>query len=89
MYKATYKTVKDLIKWGQDDEAIKAMYDAGYQPQGHIFASYWPSGANWAYQIGLYRINGELYELVTRFGAVEGGRRIYEVELQFKAKEVS
>lgn len=77
MYQAKYSNVKDLLKWGQNDETVKRMIEVGLQPSGSVMASYWPSGANWAWQIGIYTVNGELYELLTRFGSVEGGRRLY------------
>lgn len=83
MYKATYKDIQNLIKWGAEHDDINAMIMAGYQPQGHVYAYYQPSSVNWAWQIGLYTIDGTLYELVTRFGSVEGGRVVYQHDNTF------
>lgn len=80
MYKASAKDVKMLQKWGNDDPEIKKMIDTGYQPSGHVNAYYVPSQANWSWQIGIYNVNGIVYELLTRFGSVEGGRKIYQTK---------
>ena len=77
MYKAKYSDVQQLIKYGKDNEVVARMVEIGLQPSGHVIAYYTPSGANWAYQIGIYKVNGDMYELVTRFGSVEGGRRVF------------
>lgn len=83
MYKATYKDVKDLISYGREHAEIKEMIAKGFQPVGHVYAYYSPSQANWSWQIGLYNIDGTTYELLTRFGRVEGGREIYQTENNF------
>lgn len=77
MYKAKASDVKALINWGKEHPVISHMIRAGLQPSGHVLAYYAPSQANWSYQIGIYTVNGKLYELVTRFGSVEGGRALY------------
>lgn len=77
MYKASAKQVKLLEKWGQEDPKIKVMISNGFQPQGHTLAYYTPSNANWSYQIGIYMVDGVVFELLTRFGSVEGGRRLH------------
>lgn len=78
MYKATYKDVKHLIQWGENDETINHMIKTGLQPSGHVMAYYMPSQANWSWQIGIYTVNGVMYELLTKFGSVEGGRRLHQ-----------
>lgn len=78
MYKAKASDVKMLEKWGSEDEQIKQFIADGVQPVGHVLAYYMPSGANWSWQIGIYNVDGELYELLTRFGSVEGGRKLYQ-----------
>ena len=78
MYKASYKDVKDLIHWGKDDTEIIHMIRSGLQPSGHVTACFAPSQANWSWIIGIYTVNGVQYELLTRFGSVEGGRKLYQ-----------
>lgn len=80
MYKAKNSDVKMLIKWGNENPKISHMIRTGLQPSGHVLAYYMPSQANWSWQIGIYIVNGELYELLTRFGSVEGGRKIYKYD---------
>lgn len=80
MYKATYAQVKQLIEAGKMSPVVTQLKSKGIQPTGYVIASYRQSGANWAYQIGIYNINGKKYELLTRFGAVEGGHEIYLVD---------
>lgn len=77
MYKAKISDVKMLLKWGQNNDKVREMIENNLQPSGHLIANYCPSGANWAWEIGIYTIDGLVYELLIRFGTVEGGRRIY------------
>jgi hypothetical protein len=78
MYQAKYADVTRLIELGAEDAAIKRMRDDRWQPtKGYRMAYFHPSNANWSWQIGLYRVDGQLYELLTRFGVVEGGQAIY------------
>lgn len=77
MYKATAKDVKALQRWGQDNPVVKKLIDQGAQPQFFQTGYYSPSNANWAWQIGLVEIGGKPYELLFRFGSVEGGRLAY------------
>lgn len=76
MYKATAKDIKTLQKWGEQDEVVLKMMKEGAQPSIFQTGYYWPSNANWAWQIGITQVNGKTYELLTRFGSVEGGRQI-------------
>lgn len=75
--KVTAKDVKLLQKWGQEDATIKKMIDKGFQPSIFQTGFYWPSNANWAWQIGIVQIGQHTFEVLTRFGSVEGGREIY------------
>jgi len=78
---ATYKEVKQLQAWGKDDEVVsKLMSNGMIQPS--IFATdyFHPSQANWSWQIGLVKIDGVTYELLTQFGTVKGGRAVYMPE---------
>lgn len=83
MYKATYKDVKSLVEWGRDNAEISEMVKKDYQPVGHVHAYFTPSQANWSWQIGIYTVDGTTYELLTRFGSVEGGRELYQAENNF------
>jgi len=76
MYKAKSSNIKQLIKWGKEDKVVKHLIDSGAQPSLFYIAFYSPSQANWSYQIGIANVDGRLYELVTRFGSVEGGREL-------------
>jgi hypothetical protein len=74
MYKANYKQVKWLINsdWSQE---VRDIF-GDYQPHMVEQAYYTPSQANWSYVIGITWLDGKCYELVTRFGSVEGGREL-------------
>lgn len=67
-----YSDVKWYLKHGQ--EVAKLFGDI--QPSGEIIDSYWPSGANGAYQRVICKLDGKLYDVITRFGSVEGGREL-------------
>jgi hypothetical protein len=77
VYKATARDVKDLQEWGEDNEVVSRLMKSGKQPRLEQIGYYSPKSANWSWQIGIARIGGKFYELLTRFGAVEGGREIY------------
>ena len=75
------KDVKQLQKWGKDNEVVARLMSNG-MIQPSIFATdyFHPSQANWSWQIGLVKIDGITYQLLTRFGQVEGGREVYMPE---------
>lgn len=75
--KIAAKDVKNLQRWGEENPVVKNMIKKGTQPDIFQAGVYWPSGANWAWCIGIAKIGKNYYELLTRFGAVEGGRAIY------------
>lgn len=78
MNKTTYKRIKWLTEseWSQD---VRDVF-GNFQPSLLIETGYYtPSQANWSYIVGIVALDGKLYEVVTRFGSVEGGR-----ELQFE-----
>lgn len=78
MYKATRQDVKQLQKWGKDNEVIqKLMAKEMVQPSIYRTAYYSAPSWNWAYEIGLATIDGVVYELLTQFGSIKGGREIY------------
>ena len=83
MYKATNAQVRQLQKWGRENGEIEEMVSKGYQPIGQVIAYFNPSQANWSWQIGIYTIDNTQYELLTRFGAVEGGRELYQTSNDF------
>lgn len=78
-YTVKAKDIKDLQRWGKENAVIAKLMKAKSEFQPDIFPTnaYWPSGANWAWQIGIPKIGANYYELLTRFGSVEGGRQIY------------
>lgn len=77
MYTAKMKDVNNLIKWGQNNDVVKLLVKQQTQLPISMIAYYAPSQANWCYQIGLASVGGIVYELVTQFGAVVGGRERY------------
>jgi hypothetical protein len=77
MYKATAKDIKMLQRYGADNEVVAAMMKRQEQPGLYEIAYFSPANANWSWTIGLATIDSNLYELLTRFGVVEGGRQVY------------
>lgn len=69
----TYRDVKWFNKYGQD----VAKLFGNIQPQGEQIGYYHPSQANWSYEFLIVKLDGKLYEVMTRFGSVEGGREIF------------
>lgn len=49
----------------------------GLQVNVEYLSYYTPSGANWSYRIGIAKIDGGIYEVVTVFGAIVGARQLY------------
>lgn len=74
---AKAKDVRYMEQWGKENKVVKRLIDKGAQPSLFYTDSYYPSNANWGYQFGICKIGSKYYELLTRFGAVEGGREIY------------
>lgn len=68
-----YSDVKWYLKHGQD---VTKLF-GNVQPQGEIIDSYWPGGANWAYQRMIVSFNGKIYDVLTQFGSVVGGRELW------------
>ena len=77
MYKATAKDVKMLQKWGTNDKVVKYLIDTDAQPDAFLTGYFTPSQANWSWQIGIVSVDNKLYEVLLRFGTVEGGREIF------------
>ena len=72
--KCKYSDIKAIFEWSEkyaDDEARQLI---GTQPSCHITAYYTPSGANWAYQVGIVKYNANFYEVVLVFGEVRAVR---------------
>jgi len=76
------KDVKQLQVWGKEDEVIQKLMATNGKVQPDIFRTdyFAPSQANWSWQIGIAKIGKKHYELLTRFGQVEGGREVYMPE---------
>ena len=72
--KCKYSDIKAIYEWCEkyaDEEARELI---GTRPSTHLIAYYTPSGANWAYQIGLVQYKGNVYECVLVFGEVRAVR---------------
>lgn len=67
-----YSDVKWYYKYGQE---VRELFK-DIQPVGDDIGYYSPSSANWNYAFKIVRFNGEIYEVMTRFGSVEGGRLV-------------
>jgi len=67
-----YKDVKWFKKYGQEVAELFGKI----QPRGEAVGYYHPSNANWNYQFLIVMLSGKLYEVMTQFGSVEGGREI-------------
>lgn len=67
-----YSDVKWHLKYGQD---VAELFGT-VQPIGHTIGYYHPSTANWSYEFKIVSFKGKIYEVMTRFGAVEGGREV-------------
>lgn len=67
-----YKDVQWMYTHGDD---VAKLFD-GIQPTGETIDYYQPSNANWSYQFKIVKFKGKLYEVMTQFGVVVGGREI-------------
>jgi len=67
-----YQDVKWNLEYGQD--VAKLFGDM--QPQGYNIGSYHPSNANWSYVFMIVKYKGKIYEVMTQFGEVVGGREV-------------
>lgn len=69
--KCKYADIKEIYDWYEKyaDEKLKSMYNA--QPSTYDIAYFVPSGANWAYKIGLVNVDGQIYKVVTVFGQIK------------------
>lgn len=74
MNKYNYKYIKWLTDSEWSEDVRKAFGDV--QPHGAEVGWYSPSQANWSYIVMITAISGKYYEVVTRFGSIEGGREI-------------
>jgi hypothetical protein len=77
MFKATARDIRLLQRWGKENEVVADLMKRSVQPRVHEIAYFAPASANWSWIIGIIQIKGDTYELLTRFGVVEGGRQIW------------
>lgn len=75
MYKASKKDIKFLLE-ATDSENIKAIFK-GIQPNGYEVAYFAPKNANCCYRILITKLDNQVFEVVTQFGSVLGGRYLY------------
>ena len=71
-----YADVKWYLKHGQD---VAELF-GDRQPSGEVIDYYTPSGANWSYQRKIVKSNGKLYDVITQFSSVVGGRELHLYE---------
>jgi hypothetical protein len=67
-----YNNVKWMQQYGQD---VAKLFD-DIQPRGETIGYYQPSTANWSYEFKIVKLDGKLYEVMTRHGSVDGGREL-------------
>lgn len=73
-----YSDVKLYREWGEQNPVIsKLMKDDNFQPNIFQTGFYSAPSWNWGYVFGIVTIGGTVYEVMTRFGSLEGGREIY------------
>jgi len=78
MYKAKYSDIKLIIE--HTNWNYKA-FAKGEHPYTRDLASYAPSNANWSYRLGIaLGADGNVYEVVTAFGGVEGYRYLLDTK---------
>ena len=78
MSKYTREDVKKFIEWGKNDPVIsKLMKQEMVQPQIFTTGYYSSPSANWSYLFGIVKLGGVVYEVMTQFGSIKGGREIY------------
>lgn len=85
--KCKYADIKEIYDWCDkyaDEEARELI---GTQPSAHIIAYFTPSGANWAYQVGIVQYKGNTYEVVLVFGEVRAVR-LYNIPSYDNNKEI-
>lgn len=67
-----YQDVKWYEKYGKD---VAKLFGT-IRPQGHAIGYYHPSNANWSYEFKIVKFKGKIYEVMTQFGTVKGGREV-------------
>lgn len=72
--KCKYRDIKAIFDWCEQYADAEARELIGTQPSFHLTAYYVPSGANWAYQVGIVNYKGNAYECVLVFGEVRAVR---------------
>lgn len=75
MYQNKLKHIKKLINNAQEDEELRKLL--GKLVSAEYFSYYTPSDANWSYMVGVAKIDGEIYEIVTAFGSIVGARKLF------------
>ena len=75
--KVSYSEVRRLKNTIKNEPVLLAAQQQGKQPSTETLGYFTPSQANWSYQVGLTRINGNLYKVVTQFGQIVGGEQLF------------
>lgn len=57
-------------EYGKKAEILKRILNAKNELSGYIVGRHTPANANWSYEIQIVSVEGELYEIVKRFGQV-------------------
>ena len=75
--KVPYKEIDRLEDALDNYTVLIAAREQGVQPSLETIGYFSPSGAWWEYHVGFTRINGDTYKVVTCFGQIVGGERVY------------
>ena len=75
--KILYKEIVRLKNELDNYPVLLAARAQDLQPSLQTIGYFSPSGANWSYIVGYTRINGDVYQVVTQFGQIVGGKRVY------------
>lgn len=77
----TYKELKDWYTQNDEAKALAKEVFGDRQPSIYRTGFYSAPSWNWGYVIGLVTVNGQVYKVVTQFGAVVAARKEYIPEL--------
>ena len=55
-------------EYGKKAEMLEKILNAKNELSGYVIGYHTPAGTNWCYTIEIVNVEGELYEIVKRFG---------------------
>lgn len=73
--KAKYSDIKYIYDHPQAEE-VKKLFE-GKEVNMEEIAYFTPANSNWSYHMGITKLNGKIYMVVTVYGWVKAGYEIY------------